>query len=158
MTAELKQDGSLELQIKRTLPFSRELVFSAWLQEEHLVRWMGPSEAINLGLVEIDPQSTGKYRFGFDDKDNPEQRAYVHGEYLAVERPERLVFTWIWEAPLPDAEVVTVVTVEFSEVERGTEMILTHQKFMDETSCERHQSGWQGTLDKMESYLKKKVF
>jgi len=152
--AELKKDGSVELQIKRKLPFPRELVFEAWLSKDHLLRWMGPTEDIKPGFIEVDPQKEGKYRFGFDEKGSPDERHYVHGEYLTIEHPEKLVFTWIWEPPLPEAGVVSIVTVEFFEIESGTEMILTHQKFMDEKSCEKHRAGWIGTLDKMENHLK----
>lgn len=155
MTAELKKDGSLELKMRRKLPFPRELVFEAWLNKEHLMKWMGPTEDINPGFVEVDPQPGGKYRFGFDEKGCSDERSYVHGEYLTIERPTKLVFTWIWEPPLPEAGVTSVVTVEFFETDDGTEMILTHQKFMDAESCEKHRTGWSGTLDKLENYLKK---
>ncbi|MEO9943759.1 MAG: SRPBCC domain-containing protein [Paraglaciecola sp.] len=153
MIAELKKDGSIELQVKRTLAFPRELVFSAWLKAEHLMKWMGPTQDINLGLIEIDPQPKGKYRFGFDDKNCLDTRSFVHGEFLKITAPSQLVFTWIWEAPLPEAGVLTLVTVDFHEVEGGTEMVLTHQKFMDKESCERHNAGWTGTLDKLQALL-----
>lgn len=153
MTAELKKDGTLEFQIRRQLPFPRELVFETWLQKEHLMKWMGPTKEITLGFIQIDPQPGGKYRLGFDEQGRPEERNYVHGEYLIIEHPEKLVFTWIWEPPLPEAGTVTIVTVEFHEIENGTEMILTHRKFLDKASCEKHRVGWSGTLDKMEAYL-----
>lgn len=153
MIAELKKDGSLELRMTRKLPFPRELVFEAWLKKEHLMKWMGPTQDINLGFIEVDPQPEGKYRFGFDENGCSEQRSYVHGEYLTIEPPEKLVFTWVWEPPLPEAGIVSIVTVELVEIEDGTEMILTHQKFMDQQSCEKHRAGWRGTLDKLEAYL-----
>lgn len=157
MTAELKDNGLIELQLKRNLPFPREMVFEAWLNKEHLLQWMGPTEEINLGFIEVDPQPKGKYRFGFDDKGCADERSYVHGEYLTIQSPEKLVFTWIWEPPLPEAGIVTIVTVEFFEIETGTEMVLSHQKFMDEASCERHRAGWTGTLDKMHTLLNAKL-
>jgi len=155
MIAELKKDGTLELTIKRTLPFPRELVFEAWLKKEHLLKWMGPTQDINLGFIEVDPQPEGRYRFGFDDKNCLDQRSFVHGEYLKITSPSQLVFTWIWEEPLPEAGVVTLVTVDFLEVDNGTEMTLTHQKFMDQESCEKHRAGWTGTLDKLQQLLVK---
>lgn len=154
MIAELKQDGTLELQIKRKMPFSRQIVFDAWLDKEQLMRWMGPTSEINLGFIEVDAQQGGKYRFGFDENGCSDERSYVHGEFLEISPPSRLIFTWIWEPPLPDAGVVTVVTVDFQEIEDGTEIILTHKKFQDNASCEKHHTGWNGTLDKMKRCLK----
>ncbi len=155
MTAELTKEGTLELTIKRTLPFPRELVFDAWLNKEHLLKWMGPTQDINLGFIEVDPSREGHYRFGFDDKNCADQRSFVHGKYLKITAPSQLVFTWIWEEPLPEAGVVTLVTVDFIEVENGTEMTLTHQKFTDHESCEKHRAGWTGTLDKLHQLLVK---
>lgn len=155
MIAELKQDGTIALQLKRILPFPRELVFEAWQDKEQLLQWMGPTDDISLGFIEVDPQPEGRYRFGFDDGECSDQRSYVHGEFLSIVRPEQLIFTWIWEPPLPEAGVITKVTVDFLEVEGGTELTLTHQKFMDEESCEKHRVGWVGTFDQMEVYLSK---
>ena len=153
MNAELKQDGTLELTIHRTLPFPRELVFEAWLNKEHLLQWMGPTPDINLGFIEVDPQPEGQYRFGFDDNNCLDTRSYVHGEFIKVTPPSQLIFTWIWEAPLPEAGVATLVTVDFLEVTDGTAITLKHQKFMDQESSEKHNAGWTGTLDKLQQLL-----
>ncbi|PCI52838.1 MAG: hypothetical protein COB34_08810 [Methylophilaceae bacterium] len=90
--AELKENGLIELQLKRKLPFPREMVFEAWLNKEHLLKWMGPTEDINLGFIEIDPQPKGKYRFGFDDKGCSDERSYVHGEYLEILAARKIGF------------------------------------------------------------------
>ncbi len=153
MTAEFKKDGTLELKIRREFSFPRELVFEAWLNKDHLARWMGPTPDINLVFTEVDAREGGTYRLGFQEKGCSDSTSYVHGEYLEIIRPEKLVFTWIWEEPLPEAGVETRVTVEFFETETGTEILLTHQKFMDEDSLERHNQGWCGTFDKLENRL-----
>ncbi len=143
----------MELKIRREFPFPRELVFEAWVNKEHLAKWMGPTPDINLVLTEVNTKEGGAYRFGFQEKGCSDDPSYVHGEYIEINHPEKLVFTWIWEDPLPEAGVETLVTVEFFETESGTEIFLTHQKFMDEESCEKHNHGWNGTFDKLESKL-----
>ncbi len=153
MTAELKEDGTLELVIRREFPFPRELVFEAWLNKDHLAKWMGPTPDINLVHTEVNAKQGGTYRLGFQEKGCSDSTSYVHGEYLEIIRPEKLVFTWIWEEPLPEAGIETLVTVEFSETKTGTEILLTHQRFMDEASRERHDQGWQGTLEKLRTHF-----
>ncbi len=155
MNAELKQDGTLALTIRRVMPFPREFVFEAWLKKEHLAKWMGPTPDINLSVTDIEAKEGGKYRFGFEEKGCSETTSFVYGEFLEIVSPEKLVFTWTWEDPLPEAGVQMLVTVNFTEVDGGTEITLLHQKFMDEASCERHREGWAGTLAKMESYFHK---
>ncbi len=153
MTAELKEDGTLELTIRREFSFPRELVFEAWLNKDHLAKWMGPTPDINLVHTEVNAKQGGTYRLGFQEKGCSDSTSYVHGEYLEIIKPEKLVFTWIWKEPLPEAGIETLVTVEFSETKIGTEILLAHQRFMDEASRERHDQGWCGTFDKLGSRL-----
>ena len=55
MTAELKKDGTLELEIRREFSFPRELVFDAWVKPEHLYKWMGPTDEIKMENIEVGP-------------------------------------------------------------------------------------------------------
>jgi uncharacterized protein YndB with AHSA1/START domain len=151
MIAELKKDGTLELEIRREFPFPRDLVFETWINEEHLSRWMGPTENITMAVVEVDAREGGHYRLGFQE--NGEPLKIVHGVYETIRRPEKLVFTWIWEPPMPDAGIETLVTVEFIETPGGTDIILKHERFVSKEVCELHYQGWSGTFDKLENRL-----
>ena len=157
MNAKLKTDGTIELEVRREFPFPRELVFDAWTNKEHLSKWMGPTPDINLTLTEVDAQKGGSYRFGFDEKGCSDDISYVHGEYLEIIRPEKLVFTWIWEAPPEEECVETLVTVEFFETQTGTEVVLTHQRFATDESRDKHLWGWEGTFDKQLRYFEGKL-
>jgi uncharacterized protein YndB with AHSA1/START domain len=64
---------------------------------------------------------------------------YEHrGEYLAIEPPSLLSFTWISRAT--DYKP-TVVTVEFHELGAGTELVLTHRRLAPAV-VESHRQGW----------------
>ena len=54
-------------------------------------------------------------------------------------------------ATLPERE--SMVTVEFKRDGSGTVLTLTHAQFADEGARDRHQQGWTGGLDKLESFL-----
>jgi uncharacterized protein YndB with AHSA1/START domain len=153
MIAELKKDGTLELEIHREFPFPRDLVFETWVNEEHLSRWMGPTESITMAVVEIDARVVGTYRFGFQESGEPLK--FVHGVYQIILRPEKLVFTWIWEPPMPDAGIETLVTVDFLEITGGTKILLKHERFASREVCELHSQGWSGTFDKLKNLLPK---
>ena len=44
----------------------------------------------------------------------------------------------------------TLVTIEFQDIgELSTEVILTHERFPDETAVNNHRQGWQGSLDRL---------
>lgn len=151
MIADLKKDGTLKLEIRREFPFPRDLVFETWVNKEHLHRWMGPTEDITMAIVEVDAREGGSYRLGFQEHGEPVK--IVHGVYQAINRPEKLVFTWIWEPPMPDAGIETLVTVEFIETSKGTEILLKHERFASKEVCELHYQGWSGTFDKLENRL-----
>ncbi len=151
MITESIADGSPELEIRREFSFPRDLIFETWVKVEHLRRWMGPTEDITMAVVEVDAREGGSYRLGFQESDEPLK--IVHGVYQIIHRPEKLVFTWIWEPPMPDAGIETLVTVEFTETPGGTAIVLRHERFASREVCELHYRGWNGTLDKLENRL-----
>ena len=64
---------------------------------------------------------------------------YEHrGEYLAIEPPSLLSFTWISRAT---DHKPTVVTIEFHERGTGTELVLTHRRLAPK-AVEGHRQGW----------------
>ncbi len=78
------------------------------------------------------------------DKDFPHS-----GTYKEITPYSRLVFTWEapWSAP------GTTVTVTLNPVTDGTEVVLTHVKFLSEESRDNHAEGWAGILSKLDALL-----
>jgi uncharacterized protein YndB with AHSA1/START domain len=58
--------------------------------------------------------------------------------------------TWTWNH-VPDNE--TLLTIEFRDNNGATALTLTHQKHVSSESRDHHQSGWSGSLDKLEKYV-----
>jgi uncharacterized protein YndB with AHSA1/START domain len=78
----------------------------------------------------------------------------IHGTYLEVKAPERLVFTWEWkDYPAPGDSGDTLVTVELFERGGQTELVLTHEKFATEAARQDHATGWVGCLGAMAKLL-----
>jgi uncharacterized protein YndB with AHSA1/START domain len=74
--------------------------------------------------------------------------AMVGGTYYEVQPPEKLVFSWTWEAPEPDLSE-TLVTVELYEVQGGTEVVITHEQPSDPAAEEQHSIGWNCSLERL---------
>ncbi|MCU7928283.1 MAG: SRPBCC domain-containing protein [Candidatus Thiodiazotropha sp. (ex Dulcina madagascariensis)] len=151
MNTTLTTHKNLSLEVRRVFPFPRPMVFEAWTGAEYLHRWMGPTPAIEAKYIEIDFREGGTYRFGFIEEGEPVK--YVRGLYHMIQPPEKLVFSWTWEAPQIDAGTETLVTVEFNEVAQGTEVYLRHERFASREACELHKWGWEGTFDKLGARL-----
>ena len=132
------------LTLKRRLKAPPAKVFAAWTDPEKVKRWMGPGEVKALH-VESDPRTGGRYHWVMQAPDGEEHD--VSGVYREVVADRKLVFTWAWKT-MPERQ--SLVTVLLEPDGDGTLLTLTHEQFFDEEARDRHQSGWNGALDKME--------
>lgn len=138
------------LRITRTFPAPREEVFRAWTERKALERWFAPSDefATKVPILEVRPG--GRYRVEMHKGD------VVHvavGQYREVRPPEKLVFTWRWETDPDRGEEDTIVTVEFVDRGRSTELVFTHEKFPNAATRDDHGKGWSGALDQLGRFL-----
>jgi uncharacterized protein YndB with AHSA1/START domain len=123
------------LVVRRQIAVPRELVFEAWLDSESLAHWMRPGDCTTASVT-VDPRVGGGFRIVME---GPTHGAVEHhGEYLAIEPPSLLSFTWISR---PTEHKTTVVTIEFHERGAGTELVLTHRG-LPPKAVEGHRKGW----------------
>jgi len=139
----------ITLNLRRIFKAPRKRVFRAWTDPEELKKWWGP-EGYATPSAEVDLRVGGKYRLGMRKLPDGEI-FYLSGIYREVRPPERLVYTWRWEAQPEHGE--TLVTVEFREVGDSTEVVLTHERFPTETARDDHNRGWSGCLDRLAKLL-----
>lgn len=137
------------LTLKRRLQARPEKVYAAWTDPEKIAHWFGPSQVI-AGLVqaEIDLRNGGHYRIAFDMTDG--QHHQVGGVYRDVVPNRKLVFSWAWHTT-PERQ--SLVTVSLQPDGDGTLLTLQHEQLFDEAARDGHESGWIGTLDKLEKFI-----
>jgi uncharacterized protein YndB with AHSA1/START domain len=124
------------LVVRRQMAVPRERVFEAWLDSESLAQWMRPANFTH-ATVSVDPRVGGGFRIVMEGRTDGGD--YEHrGEYLVIEPPSLLSFTWISNAT--DYKP-TVVTIEFHERGSGTELVLTHQRLAAKAVA-NHREGW----------------
>lgn len=136
------------LRITRIIKTDRQSVWDAWTKPELMKEWACPAPG---GLAE----ATADLRVGgaFTMRmvvDGAEHNAF--GTYREVDAPERLVYTWDWREE-DQAMGDTLVTVEFNEVEGGTEVVLVHEGFPVEEAKAGHDEGWVACMANLENYL-----
>jgi uncharacterized protein YndB with AHSA1/START domain len=78
----------------------------------------------------------------------------VTGVYREIRPPEKLVFTWRWETD-PDRGDAgdSVVTLEFLDRGRATELRLTHERIASDAARAEHEKGWAGCLDRLQNFV-----
>jgi uncharacterized protein YndB with AHSA1/START domain len=137
------------LVVRRTIAVSRERVFRAWLDSESLAHWMRPANTTH-ATVSVDPRVGGRFRIVMEGR--TEGGDEHRGEYLAIEPPSLLSFTWISKATNHEP---TVVTIEFHDQGTGTELVLTHRR-LPPKAVEGHRSGWTDIVRLLDEALTRK--
>jgi uncharacterized protein YndB with AHSA1/START domain len=131
-----------ELQLRRTLAVPADRVWRALTDPAALAAWFWPERFAT--TVEVDLRVGGRYRI-----DGPGVGLAVAGEYVTVDPPRRLVFTWRWDGE-PDE---TLVTFELTPGEAGTELVVVHERFTDDAQRDDHVKGWSDCLDRLQDWL-----
>ena len=139
--------------VSHHFPAPPEEVFDAWLEPELLRRWMAGavSDLADGGLetAEVDARVGGHFTFA----DRRRGELAVHrGTYLEIDRPRRLVFTWLPEPTPPDEHSVVTITIEATA--GGCLLTLTHEmepewgEYVDRTEL-----GWSTMCRQIERFL-----
>ena len=79
----------------------------------------------------------------------------VTGTYREVEPPGRLVYTWRWDSGPAASEHESLVTVEFSELDGGTQVTITHDRFPEDHDTSLYRTGWDEGLAKLAAVTEK---
>ena len=138
-------ESNLILVVTRTFKTGPEKLFEAWTRPELMKQWFHGLGDWTTPLAEADLKVGGAWRV---DMKKPDGKVYSHfGEYKAIERPAKLVFTW---HPYADKAYETLVTVRFKGLPNGTtELTLTHEGLRNDQHRAEHNGGWNGCLDSL---------
>jgi uncharacterized protein YndB with AHSA1/START domain len=119
----MNTESQTSAQLTRRFDASPERVFDRWLNPELASKWLFTSEPSEIEgrRVEIDAHLGGSY--SFVDRRIGKDYA-VTGEYLEIDRPRRLVFSFKM-AQFSDA--VDRVIVEIAPLATGCQLTLTHE-------------------------------
>jgi uncharacterized protein YndB with AHSA1/START domain len=140
------------LEIKRFINAPRARVYAAWTDPEELKQWWGP-EGVQTRNFVADARLGGKYRWDLLNQEGEEMS--VFGEYRELIPGKKIVFTWKWDDDEAWENKSSVVTIELSDRDGGTEIKLTHVQLPSEESRNRHNEGWGSVLDRLEKFFNK---
>jgi len=140
----------LSLEIRRFIRASRDRVYAAWTDPVQLKMWFGPENVQTRDLM-ADARVGGAFRWDCTDPEGKE--VTISGEYRELQPGRKIVFTWRLEEDEDWANHRSLVTVEFSDRESGTEVRVTHEKLPNEASRDDHKQGWKSVLDRLEKFV-----
>ncbi|OYN78675.1 SRPBCC family protein [Mycolicibacterium sphagni] len=134
--------------VERVVPAPPALVFDEWLDPEALKEWMCP-HPVRVIDVSVDAQAGGTVRFDVDDSGT---RVLISGQFLVIERPRRLRFTWsnsTWKDPTQ----ASIVTVTFEPVGTDETLMSIEHSLLPPTEFESFHTGWIVTFDQLAGKL-----
>jgi uncharacterized protein YndB with AHSA1/START domain len=134
---------NIQLRLSRIIAAKRERVFQAWITPALMQQWFCPGD-MSVPLAEADPRVGGAYKVRMQ---NSKGEVFTTvGVYREIIPNEKLVFTWGWEGP---ERHETLVTIELSDRDGGTELVLLHERFADQAAADHHGQGWRGCLENL---------
>ncbi len=133
------------VRVERVLPARPEVVYDAWLDEGSLRQFMCPAPG-QATEVAVDPRLGGALRVVMTF---PDRETEITGNFIALDRPERVSFTW--RSNFGDPE--SIVTVLFApHGEDRTHMTIIHT--LPPPSPNRgYLGGWTSIADRVAEHL-----
>jgi uncharacterized protein YndB with AHSA1/START domain len=149
MADESGGNGGPGIEISWTFEAPREEVWREWTEPERFADWYGgPTGKVPLETVSMDVRPGGRWSLVMHA-----QRGEIQwdGEYLEVEKPERLVFTL---TDRPDEDQYAVCTVLLSDLGNGrTQMDFTQTGPMPPEQIEPATRGWSSFFERIAERL-----
>ena len=137
----------LTVNINKIIHAPIEKVFDAWLNPKMLSKFMMPMPGMPEPDVKNDARKGGKFTIIMHVGDD---NLPHNGEYLTINRPNKLVFTWVSDNSVDNSRV----TLNFTKIDDNkTNISLSQDKLFDEKSRSDHEGGWGNILDKLNDVM-----
>ena len=133
----------------RAMPAARARVFEMHADPQQFARWWGP-RGFTVGHVDLDLRVGGRYRIAMQPPDG--DPFWLMGEFLEVDAPARLRYSFLYEEPDPE-DRETIVTFALADLGATTEVVVEQGEFATERRRALHEQGWTDTLDRLQEVL-----
>lgn len=142
------------LKVEKKINADPTRLFQAWLNAEDFSRWFLSGEMIGIDSVTMDPRPGGKFLINMtlDGRILPHE-----GEYITIEEPHKLVFTWRSHATENRDTLVTVTFTDLTNPDRSkglkekpqTLVTLIHEELLNDIQIKMHNQGWTSILESL---------
>lgn len=141
------QGATAALVVRKTIRATAERLFDAWTQPAQLKKWWGPQSVVCID-ADVDLKVGGRYRIANQFPDG--KVVWISGEFEAIDRPRKLVYTWRVGSEEGASERVTVT---FEARGPTTEVIVTHERIPTDALRALHLQGWLGCLEGLAKHV-----
>jgi uncharacterized protein YndB with AHSA1/START domain len=121
--------------VEKQIDARPEIVFSYFVEPDKMLGWFGRE-------AHLEARPGGEYRVRLNDQ------ARAMGEFVELDPPRRVVFTFGWEGDAANGPGKGTIEVTLTPEGEGTHERLVHRGLSDGTQ-EEHRDGWQYYLDRL---------
>ncbi|TGK49445.1 SRPBCC domain-containing protein [Leptospira kanakyensis] len=148
------------LKVEKRISADPTKLFRAWLNAKDFSLWFLSGEGIGIESVTMDPRPGGRFLINMelDGKILPHS-----GEYITIDEPHKLVFTWRSHATENRDTLVTVTfeeekdskheTKKSSKQKTTTLVTLIHEDLSSDLQIKMHNHGWTSILDSLSHWM-----
>ena len=130
-------DTGAAVELEMQIAASPETVYDFFTDPDKMIQWMGRSAV-------LDPHPGGAFRCDINGRD------VAAGQFVELDPPRRIVFTWGWDTEDPVTPPgSSTVEVELIPEDAGTRLRLTHRDLPGPESAEKHRGGWQHYTERL---------
>jgi len=138
-----KTKGEDKFVINRSFPTSIDRMFEIWTDPKQLSKWMAPKgSTCEFIRADIRPGGSSFYSMAID----PNKKMYGKVEYVAIEKPNKLVYKQQFAEEAADQTRVTITWECHGNCSKEERETFANAKA-------GMTQGWTGSLDKLEEYL-----
>lgn len=141
---------SRTVRVQRVMPAAPEVVFDEWLDPDALMDWMCP-RPVRCVAVSVEPRVGGRLRFDVDDTGSA---VLITGQFLEIDRPRRLRFTWT-NSDWSDPSRVSIVQVEFEGAGEGETLMSIEHSLLPPEEYDGFHHGWIRTFEQLDGKLRR---
>jgi uncharacterized protein YndB with AHSA1/START domain len=135
----MTDDGVVEISVH--VEAEPETVFPYFTDPGRYVQWMGNGAT-------LEPVPGGSYRIRMRDG------IEAAGEFVEIDPPNRLVFTWGWTHGHAVPPGTTRVVITLHAENGGTRVVLRHYDLPSQEQRDQHLKGWDLYLSRLETRIR----
>lgn len=136
------------VRVQRVMPAAPEVVFDQWLDPESLAEWMCP-RPVRCVAITVEARVGGRVSFDVDDSGSS---VLITGQFLAIDRPQLLRFTWS-NSNWADPTVVSVVNVAFTPTGDDQTLMSIEHSLIPPEEFQNFHNGWILTVEQLAAVL-----
>ena len=140
--------GDPVVRVRRVMPATPEEVFDEWVDPDALAAWMCP-RPVRCVAVTVEPYVGGRVRFDVDDAG---RLVLITGQFLEVDRPNLLRFTWS-HSDWVDPTVTSIVAVAFAPHGDDETLMSIEHSLLPTGALDDHEHGWTVSADQLATAL-----